>query len=188
MKGGALALPVSAMALFWEASSSRTASSPDMADLAQRITTLEASARHLDFIWLLVTAVGFMFAFGASDGSWIGLDPRFFILQGLDEWDIGFFAFQVMFCGTAATIVSGAVAERMPLTAYILCSMLIAGLVYPVFVHWAWGAALTANPSAFLGNMGFIDFAGSHGGSCDGRMDRAGSLHHQRSPHRPLCR
>ncbi|MEI2386714.1 ammonium transporter [Breoghania sp. JC706] len=122
-----------------------------------------AQKNMLDFVFsvIMFAAVGFMFAFGAGNGHWIGIDPRFFMLQGLDEWGVGFFAFQVMFCGTAATIVSGAVAERMPLTAYVLCSMLIAGLVYPVFVHWAWGGALMANASAFLGNMGFIDFAGS---------------------------
>ncbi len=174
------------------------------ATLSQRISSLEAASRNLDFVWLLVAAslvllmqvgfmlleagmvrsknsvnvaqknmldfvssvimfaiVGFMFAFGSGNGYWIGIDPKFFMLQGLDEWGIGFFAFQVMFCGTAATIVSGAVAERMPLTAYIFCSMLIATLVYPTFVHWSWGGALVDNPSAFLGNMGFVDFAGS---------------------------
>ncbi|WP_107988836.1 ammonium transporter [Breoghania corrubedonensis] len=122
-----------------------------------------AQKNMLDFVFsvIMFAAVGFMFAFGASNGHWLGIDYRFFMLHGLDEWGLGFFAFQVMFCGTAATIVSGAVAERMPLTAYILCSMLIAGLVYPIFVHWAWGGALIANASAFLGNMGFIDFAGS---------------------------
>ena len=64
-------------------------------------------------------------------------------------------------CGTAATIVSGAVAERMKLSVYVVCAVVIAALIYPVFVHWAWGAALQANAGAFLGNMGFVDFAGS---------------------------
>ncbi len=122
-----------------------------------------AQKNMLDFVFsvIMFASVGFMFAFGSGNGYGIGIDPRLFMLQDLDEWGIGFFAFQVMFCGTAATIVSGAVAERMPLAAYILCSILIAALVYPTFVHWSWGAALVDNPSAFLGNMGFVDFAGS---------------------------
>src|SRR5690606_16372271 len=76
-------------------------------------------------------------------------------------WTFAFFVFQVMFCGTAATIVSGAVAERMKLSAYVVCSVMMGGLVYPIFVHWAWGTALQASPGAFLANMGFVDFAGS---------------------------
>ncbi len=66
-----------------------------------------------------------------------------------------------MFCGTAATIVSGAVAERMKLPAYVFGSLFMSGLIYPVFVHWVWGSALFANSTSFLSQMGFVDFAGS---------------------------
>ncbi len=66
-----------------------------------------------------------------------------------------------MFCGTAATIISGAVAERMRLSAYIWCSVLTAGLIYPVFAHWAWGQVLFSDATAMLANIGFVDFAGS---------------------------
>ncbi|AXS41156.1 ammonium transporter [Breoghania sp. L-A4] len=151
-----------------------------------------AQKNMLDFTFsvLAFACVGFMISFGAGNGFWIGVDSKFFMLREVESWGLAFFVFQVMFCGTAATIVSGAVAERMPLIAYLLCSLLIAGLVYPVFVHWAWGAALVENSSAFLGNMGFVDFAGStvvHGtgawialaacivvGARKGRFDAAG--------------
>ena len=122
-----------------------------------------AQKNLLDFVFSVVTfaVLGFMLAFGTSSGFLFGYDPGLLMLSGLDSRGLAFFVFQVMFCGTAATIVSGAVAERMRLPAYVLCAVFISGLVYPVFVHWAWGAALTGNPGAFLANMGFIDFAGS---------------------------
>ncbi|MGE0585769.1 MAG: ammonium transporter [Flavobacteriaceae bacterium] len=122
-----------------------------------------AQKNLLDFVVSVVIfgAVGFMIAFGVSGGMPVGSDSRTFFLSDLSQWELVFFVFQVMFCGTAATIVSGAVAERMKLTAYILCSIVTAGLIYPVFVHWAWGAGLNDNASAFLSHMGFVDFAGS---------------------------
>lgn len=122
-----------------------------------------AQKNLLDFAFSVIAfaSVGFMFAFGASNGFWIGLDKRFFLLGDLDTWGYAFFAFQVMFCGTAATIVSGAVAERMRLSAYVWCSLFTAALIYPVFTHWAWGNALAESPTAFLANQGFVDFAGS---------------------------
>ncbi|MGE3143764.1 MAG: ammonium transporter, partial [Hyphomonadaceae bacterium] len=123
-----------------------------------------AQKNFLDFMasGLVFAAVGFMVAFGASAAFGpIGWDKRFFLLADLDPWLSAFFVFQVMFCGTAATIVSGAVAERMKLSSYVICAVVLAALIYPVFTHWAWGAALGANAGAFLANMGYIDFAGS---------------------------
>ncbi len=122
-----------------------------------------AQKNLLDFVFGVVAfaAVGFMIAFGASSWLPIGIDGDYFLLRRLDEWEAGFFVFQVMFCGTAATIVSGAVAERMKLVAYVIGSLVLSALIYPIFVHWAWGAALAPNSGAFLGNLGFVDFAGS---------------------------
>ncbi|MGV8937140.1 MAG: ammonium transporter [Allorhizobium sp.] len=122
-----------------------------------------AQKNVLDFVFGVVAfaAIGFMIAFGRSDGFPVGIQSEYFFLRHLDSWESGFFVFQVMFCGTAATIVSGAVAERMKLSAYVFGSLILSGLIYPVFVHWAWGSALGSNASAFLGNLGFIDFAGS---------------------------
>ncbi|WP_346907918.1 ammonium transporter [uncultured Roseibium sp.] len=122
-----------------------------------------AQKNLLDFTFsvLIFAAVGFMFAFGQSNGYWVGIDSKLFMLQGLDSWWFAVFAFQVMFCGTAATIISGAVAERMRLAAYVWCSLITAGLIYPFFAHWAWGSAIVHNTSAFLAEGGFVDFAGS---------------------------
>jgi Amt family ammonium transporter len=64
------------------------------------------------------------------------------------------FFFQLVFAGTAATIVSGAVAERIKFLSFILFSFLLVGLVYPIGGHWAWGGG-------WLSQMGFADFAGS---------------------------
>ncbi len=72
-----------------------------------------------------------------------------------------FLVFQIMFCGTAVTIVSGAVAERMTFSSYIIITALISGLVYPVFGHWAWAGLDTGEFFGFLGERGFVDFAGS---------------------------
>ena len=106
-------------------------------------------------------AVGFMIAFGATSILPAGFQVSFVGLGQLSASEQIFFVFQVMFCGTAATIVSGAVAERMRLSAYVIGSLVIGAFIYPVFVHWTWGGALQENPGAFLGNLGYIDFAGS---------------------------
>jgi len=110
---------------------------------------------------LIFASFGFALAFGAGGNWFAGFDMRLLGLSDMDPWALTIFAFQVMFCGTAATIISGAVAERMRLSAYIWCSVLTAGLIYPVFAHWAWGTALFSDATAFLGSAGFVDFAGS---------------------------
>ena len=67
------------------------------------------------------------------------------------------FFFQVVFAGTAATIISGAVAERICFSAFLLFSVIISSIIYPVVGHWIWGGGWL---SSFLG-VGFKDFAGS---------------------------
>lgn len=104
--------------------------------------------------------VGFMLAFGTTTGGLFGFDTDLLFINGLNLENNAFFVFQVMFCGTAATIVSGAIAERMRLSAYVISAVFTAIVVYPVFVHWAWGSALGRNEGALLANLGFIDFAG----------------------------
>ena len=78
---------------------------------------------------------------------------------GLDAFPAGlpvpvFFLFQAAFAGTAATIVSGAVAERVEFSAFLLFSLLITAISYPITGHWVWGGG-------WLSTMGFQDFAGS---------------------------
>lgn len=104
---------------------------------------------------------GFSIMFGASQGGLFGWDKSHLITGFDDTWTYAFFAFQAMFVGTAATIVSGVVAERMTLRAYIMITVLIAAIIYPVFGHWAWGSLLISTNTAWLGDMGFMDFAGS---------------------------
>ncbi|WP_372426199.1 EAL domain-containing protein [Salinarimonas chemoclinalis] len=123
-----------------------------------------AQKNLLDFVFatLAFAGVGFALAFGASSSLLpVGAEPRFVLLADLGPEEIGFFVFQVMFCGTAATIVAGAVAERMRLSAYVACALVTAGLIYPVFVHWAWGGALAPASGAWLADLGFVDFAGA---------------------------
>ncbi|MDY6911334.1 MAG: ammonium transporter [Chloroflexota bacterium] len=102
--------------------------------------------------------VGFALMFGADKGGLIGTTGWF--LTG-DDYDVGqylLFIFEVVFAATAATIVSGAVAERLKIKAYFIYSIMICALIYPIYGHWVWGGGWLANLS--LG-VGHLDFAGS---------------------------
>ncbi|MEM7033984.1 MAG: ammonium transporter [Chloroflexota bacterium] len=103
---------------------------------------------------------GFALMFGTSSGGWIGIDG-FFGTMPNSSWLIAFFLFQALFCGTATTIVSGAVAERMTFRGYAILSLLISGLLYPVFGHWAWNGLSSGVSTGWLQRLGFIDFAGA---------------------------
>ena len=69
-----------------------------------------------------------------------------------------------MFCSTAATIVSGALAERLKFSGYLIITIVISGLIYPLFGHWAWNGT-PDKLSGWLGGLGFFDYAGSTVGS-----------------------
>lgn len=126
------------------------------------VSVAQKNLLDIAFATIAFAGVGYMIAFGLSyPTGYFGFDADLVFLNAIPPETISFFIFQVMFCGTAATIISGAVAERMGLRAYICLSILLAGLIYPVFTHWAWGTALGASPGAFLANAGFVDFAGS---------------------------
>ncbi|MGD8770872.1 MAG: ammonium transporter [Desulfobacterales bacterium] len=106
-------------------------------------------------------AVGFGIMFGATKTGWFGTSGFFlsdFKLGG-DPWVLAFWMFQVVFCATAATIVSGAMAERTKFIGYLTYSIIISALIYPVFGSWAWGSLFNGN--GWLEGLGFIDFAGS---------------------------
>ncbi len=119
-----------------------------------------AQKNLLDFAFATVAfaLVGYGLAFGVESILFTGASSG---NSFLPDPNAAFFIFQVMFCGTTATIVSGAVAERMRLRAYIVISVIMAAFIYPVFTHLAWGNALMPSPSAYLANAGFVDFAGS---------------------------
>ena len=95
--------------------------------------------------------VGYAVMFGDSAGSFIGTSG--FALNGVD--DIAFFVFQAMFVATSATIISGAVAERTNIIAYMILVVVMAAFIYPVVGHWIWQG------DGWLTSLGFVDFAGS---------------------------
>jgi Amt family ammonium transporter len=95
-----------------------------------------------------------------------------FLLGGTEssDWGMTFFIFQAVFCATAATIVSGAMAERTKFTSYLVYSAIISGIIYPISGSWMWGGLLDgggwleAGDQSWLASMGlpaFSDFAGS---------------------------
>ncbi|NOY39618.1 MAG: ammonium transporter [Nitrospirae bacterium] len=106
-------------------------------------------------------AVGFAIMFGVTTTGWFGTTGFFLsdFAQDKDPWTLAFWMFQVVFAATAATIVSGAMAERTKFVAYLAYSVVISGLIYPVFGSWAWGSLYKGN--GWLEGLGFIDFAGS---------------------------
>jgi Amt family ammonium transporter len=106
--------------------------------------------------WLL----GFGVMFGASAGGWVGTS-QFAFNGGGDAWLLAFFVFQMGFAETAATIVSGAVAERARFGSYLLITLIVGALINPVFGHWAWGGVSGLGGQGWLERLGFIDFAGS---------------------------
>ncbi len=110
---------------------------------------------------LIFWAVGFGIMFGTTQDGHFGTSLFAFDVGSGDTWTATFFLFQAVFCGTAVTIVSGAVAERVRFGAYLLIVAVISLLIYPFFGHWAWGGALLGDQGGWLMNMGFVDFAGS---------------------------
>ncbi|WP_417538220.1 ammonium transporter [Marinomonas sp.] len=126
--------------------------------------SINVAAKNIsDFIisttlfWLF----GFGIMFGDSVAGVFGSSDFLFDDQH-SPWEISFFLFQMMFCGTAATLTSGAVAERMTFIGYLAITVLLSAIIYPVVGHWAWsGIYPSVGPSGWLENLGFIDFAGS---------------------------
>jgi len=113
-----------------------------------------------NFLDFCMASMGFFFfgyaiMFGAGNGfmglkGWFMIDPPSSgHLPLYCEW-----FFHAVFCGAAATIVAGGVAERMKFKAYLMYSFIISATVYPIVGHWIWG-------SGWLSNLGFADFAGS---------------------------
>lgn len=106
-------------------------------------------------------AIGFGLMFGTSKMGLFGTTGFFlsdFTPDG-DPWILAFWMFQVVFAATAATIVSGAMAERTKFVAYLIYSVVISAFIYPIIGSWAWGSLF--HGGGWLENFGFIDFAGS---------------------------
>ncbi|NEO84604.1 MAG: ammonium transporter [Spirulina sp. SIO3F2] len=101
----------------------------------------------------LFWALGYGVMFGSSWLGWLGTSS--FMPNRDDPQTAILFLFQAMFCGTATTIISGALAERLKFTVYLAIAAWVSGLIYPLFGHWAW------NEGGWLAQLGFHDFAGS---------------------------
>ena len=114
---------------------------------------------------------GFGLMFGTSYNGFFGTDLFFFKTDKAEY--MTYFVFQAMFVATAATIISGAVAERMKFNGYLIMTVLATGIIYPIVGHWAWSSSYlskydtahqllnTTNSTGWLSNLGFVDFAGS---------------------------
>lgn len=102
---------------------------------------------------LLFWLVGYGLMFGDNPTGLYG--TNLFGLASAPNWDYTLIFFQIMFAATAATIVSGAMAERTNYIAYLIGTCGITAIIYPIFGSWAW------NDHGWLKQMGFIDFAGS---------------------------
>ena len=97
--------------------------------------------------------IGYSLLLGTDVGGFIGM-PSFNIFSGYDAFDWPGFVFNLVFCATTATIVSGAMAERTKFSSYCIYSAVISAVVYPIEAHWIWGGG-------WLSQAGFHDFAGS---------------------------
>jgi len=103
--------------------------------------------------------IGFGLMFGKTNGLF---GTTLFGLSGVEpggDWNWTFLIFQTVFAATAATIVSGAMAERTKFVGYLTYSFFITMFIYPIFGSWAWGGLLDGG--GWLEKLGFLDFAGS---------------------------
>ncbi|MBN1927218.1 MAG: ammonium transporter [Prolixibacteraceae bacterium] len=105
---------------------------------------------------ILYWIIGFTIMYGDSISGLIGMPDLFFMSDGFGEnyADYSDLFFQTVFCATAATIVSGAMAERTEFKSYLIFTIVISVLIYPISGHWTWGGG-------WLSQLGFHDFAGS---------------------------
>ncbi len=97
--------------------------------------------------------IGFSLLMGEDLVGFIG-KPGFDLFTAYESFDFSSFVFNLVFCATTATIVSGAMAERTKFLSYCIYSGVISALIYPIEAHWIWGGG-------WLSGLGFHDFAGS---------------------------
>jgi Amt family ammonium transporter len=123
----------------------------------------------IDFVFATMAfwAIGYAFMFGTSASGIIGTTG--FLLDPTGAEDVfglpvlAFWLFQLVFAGTAATIVSGAMAERTQFVSYLVYSFVISAFIYPIAGHWIWGGGWlsTLGTLGFTSEANFRDFAGS---------------------------
>ncbi|GIV85932.1 MAG: ammonium transporter [Candidatus Roseilinea sp.] len=123
----------------------------------------------MDFVMgsLAYWAIGYGLMFGAVSSGLFGTSNFFLGATGDDIGNVpmlAFWLFQLVFAGTAATIVSGAMAERTKFSAYLIYSIVISAIIYPIFGHWVWGTGwlwTLGDTTGLVPGGGFRDFAGS---------------------------
>jgi len=107
---------------------------------------------------LVFWAFGYAVMFGADKMGLVGTSGFFLSAAnpstGDGLWQYAYWLFQVVFAATSATIVSGAMAERTKFSAYLIYTVFISAIIYPVAGHWIWGGG-------WLSKLGMVDFAGS---------------------------
>jgi Amt family ammonium transporter len=107
-------------------------------------------------------AIGFPLMFGTSVAGLYGVGSWFLLGEAYDVSTYLLWIFQMVFAGTAATIASGAMAERTKFRTYYIISFLITSLVYPIYGHWVWGGGWLSMLGEWYGlGLGHVDFAGS---------------------------
>ena len=132
--------------------------------LTRRKSSINVALKNLaDFGIAVVTfwAFGFGLMYGASYSGLVG--TKYFLFFTNVAGYQTYFVFQAMFVATAATIISGAVAERLKFFSYVIITFVTSGFIYPLVGHWIWAFDFT-NPIrkfGWLGKLGFIDFAGA---------------------------
>ena len=124
------------------------------------VNILMKNILDLSFGAIAYWAVGFGLAYGTASAANQVFGFGNFFLSNFDDYPT--WLFQFAFAATAATIVSGAMAERTKFHAYLIYTVLIAAVIYPIVTHWVWGDGwLTAFTDDPIGGNGMIDFAGS---------------------------
>jgi len=110
---------------------------------------------------LLTWVVGFGLIFGKSLGGWLGVSG--FFLEGVDgPAALSAYVLHALLCATAATIVSGALGERMSFGAQLILTALVAAVLFPIFGHWVWAQdSARMSPVGWLARSGFVDAAGA---------------------------
>lgn len=133
------------------------------AGLVRSINRINVAIKNLsDFICSTVSyfLVGFGLMFGGSIMGLFGGGAPLSLGGAESPGLLLFVMYQAAFCGTAATIISGAVAERMQFSAYLALAIFTSTLTYPIIGHWIWGGTVLGEPG-WLKALGFIDFAGA---------------------------
>ncbi|MEM7220752.1 MAG: EAL domain-containing protein [Pseudomonadota bacterium] len=150
------------------------------------VNVAQKNVTDLAICWSLFLVLGFWIAFGLPSPIWTSASITALSAPLID------FMFQLAFCGAAATIIAGAVAERMRFVAYAWLTVVVVAFIYPLIAWLCWGNLFINDRAAPLADAGFVDFAGGtvvHGTSAavalaaivilgprDGRFDANGAV------------